>query len=419
MPNYSFKGVSSKGRTIRGKISAENLNVAKSQLKLKDIIVTDLKDASQISNSIALMPKKKVDIKTLSFMTHNLSILLKAGIPLVDAIDTLLKQATHPSMLEALNFIKQSLTEGKSFHQSLKKFPHIFNTTYVAMCEAGEMSGTLDLVLQRLSLFTEAQSRLQDKVRSALIYPALMSVFAFFMIIFLLTYVVPKIRVLFEGNTAQTLPWYSHMLLNLSDSLIQNWIPMTMSCVIFIFIFWRWKKSSQGQKTWSHLSLRLPLFGTIIRSVAISRFSRTLSTLLRGGVPVMDALDVVQNVMNNQRLKRVILEAKDFISRGESLSVPLIKSGEFPPMVTQMIRVGEKTGHLEHMLTQISDTYDNQVRTDLETMTSLLEPMMLILMGGVIAFIVFATIIPLLQIYNIEGFTGSLEWTYQAFSFFV
>ena len=418
MANYSFSGVDVKGKNIRGTVTAENLNAAKLKLKNQGVIVTDLRDTSQIKNTLSLISKKKVDIKTLSFMTHNLSVMLKAGIPLVDAMDTLVKQSTHPTMLEALNFIKQSLTEGKSFHQSLKKFPHIFNTTYIAMCEAGEMSGTLDIVLQRLSSFTEAQSRLQDKVRSSLIYPALMLVFAFFMIVFLLTYVVPKIRVLFEGNEAQTLPWYSHMLLNLSDNIIQNWMILTIGFVGLIFLFWRWKKSVSGQKTWDDLSLRIPFLGPIIRSVAISRFARTLSTLLRGGVPVIDALNIVQNVVNNQILKNIIVESKEFISRGENLSTPLIKSGEFPPMVTQMIRVGEKTGHLEQMLNQISDTYDNKVSTDLESMTSLLEPAMLILMGGIIAFIVFATVIPLLQVYNIEGFTGYLEYTYQTFFFF-
>ena len=419
MPNYSFTGVNAKGRTTRGTVTAESINAAKSKLKLEGIVVTDLQSASQTSQVMSLITKKKVDVKELNTITHNLSVMLKAGVPLVEAIDTLIKQSSHPSMLEALNFIKQSLTEGKSFHQSLKKFPHIFNTTYIAMCEAGELSGTLDIVLQRLSLFTEAQSRLQDKVRSSLIYPILMSIFAFFMIIFLLTYVVPKIRVLFEGTAEQTLPWYSHMLLNLSDGLIHNWIPLTVAFVGSILLLWKWKNSKKGKRIWDHVSLRLPIFGTIIRSVAISRFARTLATLLKGGVPVMDALDVVKNVVNNHKLQGIIMESRDLISRGESLSAPLIQSGEFPPMVTQMIRVGEKTGHLEHMLTQISDTYDNKVRTDLEAMTSLLEPAMLIVMGGVIAFIVFAIVIPLMQVYNIEGFTGSLEQAYQTFSYFV
>ena len=419
MPNYSFTGVNAKGRTTRGVVIAESANAAKSKLKSEGIIVTDLQNTSQKSKAISFITNKKVDVKELNMMTHNLSVMLKAGVPLVEAIETLIRQSSHPSMLEALNFIKQSLNEGKSFHQSLKKFPRIFNITYVAMCEAGELSGTLDVILQRLALFTEAQSRLQDKVRSSLIYPVLMSIFAFFMIIFLLTYVVPKIRVLFEGTAEQTLPWYSHMLLSISDGLIHNWMPLTVVFTGVILLFWKWKKSEKGRKVWDHLSLKLPVFGTIIRSVAISRFARTLSTLLRGGVPVMDALDIVKNVVNNQKLQSVIVESRDLISRGENLSAPLIQSGEFPPMVTQMIRVGEKTGHLEHMLTQISDTYDNKVRTDLEAMTSLLEPAMLIVMGGVIAFIVFAVVVPLMQVYNIDGFTGALEQAYQTFSYFV
>ena len=407
MAVYEFKGVNQKGQNVSGRVEADNVTVARNQIKNNGIYIVSIKDQSQQSN-IQLLFAKSVDIKTLNLMTHNLATMLKSGVPLVDAYDTLIKQSTHPTMREALTQIRNSINEGKSMHRSLAMFPKIFNKTYISMCEAGELSGTLDIVLKRLAQFTEAQSRLQDKVRSALIYPSLMAVFAFFMIIFLLVYVVPKVRVLFEENTESMLPWYSTMLLNFSDYLIANWIPLTIFFALIIIGIWRWKKSPIGQKTWDYMSLKIPVLGPLIRSVAISRFSRTLSTLLRGGVPVMDALDIVKNVVDNQKLQAIIVEARDLISRGESLSTPLIHSGEFPPMVTQMIRVGEKTGHLEEMLSQISDTYDNQVRTDLETMTALLEPVMLILMGGVIAFIVFSTIIPLLQIYNLEGLTGSI-----------
>jgi len=405
MAVYEFRGVNQKGQNISGRVEADNIASARNQIKNNGIYIVSIKDPSQ-QNNIQFIFSKKVDIKTLNLMTHNLGTMLKSGVPLVDAYDTLIKQSTHRTMKEALIQIRNSINEGKSMHRALAMFPKIFNKTYTSMCEAGELSGTLDVILKRLAQFTEAQSRLQDKVRSALIYPSLMAVFAFFMIIFLLVYVVPKIRVLFEENTENTLPWYSMMLLDFSDHLTANWIPITLFFTFIILGIWRWKKSSSGQKTWDHVSLKLPVFGPLIRSVAISRFSRTLSTLLRGGVPVMDALDIVKNVVDNHKIKNVIIEARDLISRGESLSTPLIHSGEFPPMVTQMIRVGEKTGHLEEMLSQISDTYDNQVRTDLETMTALLEPAMLILMGGVIAFIVFSTIIPLLQVYNLEGLTG-------------
>ncbi len=405
MALYEFKGVNQKGQNVSGRVEADNVTAARNQVKNNGIYIVSIKDQSQQGN-IQLLFAKKVDIKTLNLMTHNLATMLKSGVPLVDAYDTLIKQSTHPTMKEALTQIRNSINEGKSMHRALAMFPKIFNKTYISMCEAGELSGTLDIVLKRLAQFTEAQSRLQDKVRSALIYPSLMAVFAFFMIIFLLVYVVPKVRVLFEENTESTLPWYSIMLLDFSDYLIAHWIPLTLFLSLIILGIWRWRKSPSGQKTWDYMSLKIPVLGPLLRSVAISRFARTLSTLLRGGVPVMDALDIVKNVVNNQKLQAIIVEARDLISRGENLSTPLIHSGEFPPMVTQMIRVGEKTGHLEEMLSQISDTYDNQVRTDLETMTALLEPVMLILMGGVIAFIVFSTIIPLLQIYNLEGLTG-------------
>ena len=408
MAVYDFKGVNQKGQNVSGRIEAESLNLARGQIKKSGIYLTSIQDKSKKNVSKIFRNSKNVDIKTLNLATRNLATLLKSGIPLVDALETIARQSQNPIMTEALNHIKDSVNEGKSFHRALSHFPSIFSQTYRSMCEAGEVSGTLDVVLLRLAEFTEAQSRLQDKVRSALIYPSLMAVFSFFMIIFLLTYVVPKVRVLFEEGSEDTLPWYSRTMLNLSEQLIQNWVPFTVFIVLFIFGLWRWKNSEHGRKLWDSWSLRLPVFGKLIRSVAISRFSRTLSTLLHGGVPVMDALEIVKKVMNNQRLRSVIEEARELISRGENLSSPLIRSGEFPPMVTQMIRVGEKTGHLENMLTQISNTYDNQVKTDIDTLTALLEPAMLILMGGIIAFIVFSTIIPIMQIYNLEEITGGL-----------
>ena len=407
MSVYEFKGINEKGKNIQGSIEADSENSARLQIKKSGVYIIFLKNKSTVHEPSSLFSTaKRVDVKTLAVMTRNLSTMLKSGIPLVDALNTISKQTEHPFMAEVLSHIKNSVNEGKSFHQSLELFPKIFNKTYISLCKAGEVSGTLDMVLLQLAQFTEAQTQLQSKVRSALIYPAIMSVFSVFMIIFLLTFVVPKVRVLFEDTSQTSIPWYSSLLLDLSDFLIQYWVVITIGFIIFIFCAWKWKNSPSGQKIWDRNSLKLPIFGKLLSSVAIARFSRTLSTLLKGGVPVIEALDIVKNVVNNHRLYTIIENAKSDISRGENLSLSLIQSKFFPPMVTQMIRVGEKTGQLEKMLAQISDTYDSQVKTDVETMTSLLEPIMLILMGGVIAFIVFSTLIPLLQIYNLEGITG-------------
>lgn len=403
MAIYEFKGMNKKGQNIHGRIEAESISSAQALIKKSGVYLVSIKDKSKNKSTLfSSLILQKIDVKTLAVVTRNLSSLIKSGIPLVEALDTVSKQTNHPLMAEALTYIKDSVNAGKNFHTSLEKFPNIFNKTYTVMCESGELSGTLDSVLLRLAQLIEDQSALQDKVRSALIYPAIILLFAISMIIFLLTYVVPKVQVLFEENI-NTLPWYSSFLLQISNILRQYWISIIIAFLCFIFALWKWKNSSHGQKTWDHLSLNLPIFGNLIRSVIISRMSRTLSNLLKGGVTLVDSLDIVKNVVNNQKFHFIILSAKESIERGGNLSLPLIQSGEFPPMVTQMLRIGEKTGQLERMLTQISETYDNQIKTEISALTSLLEPVMLIIMGGIIAFIIFSTMIPLMQMYNISS----------------
>jgi len=400
MSVYEFKGVNKNGQNVRGTIEAESDSLARVQLKKSGVYIVSLKDKSTIPKFFS---NQKIDIKTLSTMTLNLSTMLKSGIPLVDALNTLNKQTESPYFKEALLRIKNLVNTGNPFHKSLEEYPQIFNKTYRAMCKAGETSGTLDLVLFRLSQFTQAQKELRDKVRSALIYPSLMGVFSVGMVIFLLAYVVPKVRILFEDMDQVAIPWYSLALLDLSDFLNQYWKSILIGFAVICFFAWRWFKSAHGRKVWDKVSLDLPIFGKLIRSVAIARLSQTLSTLLRGGVPIIESLDIVKNVVDNQTLYTLIEKSKDNISKGDSLSATLTGSKVFPVMVIQMIRVGEKTGQLESMLKQIGETYERQVKSDIEAMTAMLEPVMLILMGGVIAFIVFSTMIPLLQMYNMEG----------------
>ena len=403
MAIYKFKGMDRQGRNIHGQVEADSIASAQAMVKKDGIYLVSIQDKAKLKNALNIF-SKNVDVKTLAVASRNLSSLLGAGIPLVDSLDTVAKQTEHPVMAEALGVIRESVNAGKSFHQSLAGFPHIFNKTFTTMCEAGEVSGTLDMILMRLTQLIEDQSQTKDKVRSALIYPAVILVFAFFMVIFLLTYVVPKIQVLFEESTAASIPWYSAFLLNLSSSLREYWMSLSVFFIIAVFSFWRWLKSKKGRRIWDHFSLKLPVFGPLIRAVIISRMSRTLSVLLKGGVTLTEALDIVKNVVNNHKFYHILSLARESIERGNNLSTPLIQSGAFPPMVTQMLRVGEKTGQLEKMLSQISETYDNQIKTEISAMTALLEPALLIIMGGIIAFIIFSTMIPMMQMYNISGF---------------
>jgi general secretion pathway protein F len=292
--------------------------------------------------------------------------------------------------------IKGQVNEGATLHKSLGKYPKIFDKIYVSMCEAGEMSGTLDVILIRLSEFTESQSELRSKLKSAMTYPVIMFSFMLILITGLFVFMIPKMKEIFDDNEELELPLLSEIVFNTSDFILDYWILLLITFVTLIAMFLVWKKSPAGSDQWDSIKLKFPVFGSLIRMVAVARFSRTLATLLNGGVPMLSAMSIVRNVVDNETLARAIDEARDNISEGESIAGPLKKSGEFPPILIHMVNVGEKTGDLEYMLNQVSDSYDFQVKNKIDGFTSVLEPVMLIFMGVVVAIIVFAVVLPMM-----------------------
>ena len=400
MPVFEYKGINQEGRNVSGSISADNPQNAKVLLKKDNIFIVDLKDKqkSKHKKKIRLFSRNRVDIKTLCTMTRLLATLLKSNVPLVDSLSTITKQITHPVLGPALGHIKNQVNEGQPFYKSLQQYPKIFDTTYVSMCEAGENSGTLDMVLLKLAEFTESQAELTNKIRSTLAYPLLITVFTFFIVLFLFIYIIPKITVLFEDENL--LPWYTQMVMSFSNLIVTSW-PLLL-CIIGVaaFLIKRWAQTVKGRYKLDALYLQLPVMGKLLRSAAISRFSRTLATLLEGGVPMLTSMDIVQNVAKNVILKEAIQNARTNIREGESIAAPLEKSKQFPPMTIQMIKVGEKTGELESMLLKISEAYDFQVKTEINTLTSLLGPFMIMIMGGIVAFIIFSVMVPILNMYN-------------------
>ena len=403
MPFFEYKGATAEGKQISGSMQAENLQQAKAKLKADNVFLFEIKNKMRIKKErMALFSAKRVDIKTLCTTTRLLAVLIKSNVPLVDSLTTVLRQVSHPVLVSALTQIRNQVNEGQSFHRALGEYPKIFNSTYVSLCEAGESSGTLDIVLLKLAEFTESQAELNHKIRSALAYPILMMIFAFGVVMFLFTYVIPKITTLFEGEEVM-IPWYTEFMLSMSNYFVNSWPQFLLGVGAVSFLAYRWTKSSKGKDKMDALYLKLPVVGKIIRSTSISRFSRTLATLLKGGVPMLKSMEIVQNVANNAVLKRAIKSAKENIHEGEPIAEPLKKSGQFPPMVIQMIKTGEKTGELENMLIKISDTYDFQVDSDINTLTSLLAPAMVMIMGGVVGFIVFSVMMPILEMYNQVG----------------
>jgi general secretion pathway protein F len=406
MPVFEYRGLNQAGKNVKGSIDIDNARSARARLKKDGIYVIDLKDkgkaAVKITKGKAAVPNKKVGVQDLSLMTRQLATLLKSNIPLVEALNASADQVENPVLKDALGDIKNMVNEGTSFHKAIAKYPKIFTNIFVSMSEAGEMSGTLDSILIRLAEFLEAQNELRSKVQSAMMYPILMTGMTTLMLGGLFVYVIPKISSIFEQAELK-LPWYTQVIIGISDFLVNYWVILFAATFGISILFRNWKSTPAGSAQWDKFLLKVPVLGKMVRMIAVSRFTRTLSTLLRGGVPMLMAMDIVRNVVDNAVLAKAITEARDNISEGETISGPLKKSGEFPPIVIHMINIGEKTGELENMLTQVSDSYDFQVKNSIQGLTSLMEPIMIVFMGIVVGIIVFAIMIPIFEMTNIAG----------------
>jgi general secretion pathway protein F len=407
MPLFEYRGLTRDGKNTKGTLDSENIRAARLKLKKDGIYVVDIRDRKKAANQANKNKRKsggkKVPIKDLALMTRQLATLIKANIPLVDALSAVAEQVENPTLSEAIADCKNMVNEGSPFHKALSKYPNIFNNIYITMCEAGEMSGTLDTILIRLAEFTEAANEMRAKVSGALTYPVIMMTVTLGLLSFLFVFVIPKIVTVFESYPDLKLPWYTQMIISVSGVMVNYWYIILGVGAAALFLFLNWKRSTEGKKKWDALSLKMPLFGDLNRMVAVSRFTRTLATLLTGGVPMLNAMQIVRNVVDNDPIARAIDEARSNISEGESIAGPLKKSGQFPPIVIHMVNIGEKTGELENMLVQVSDAYDFQVNNKIETLTGLMGPVVLVLMGGVIGVIVFSVMVPMFELTNAAG----------------
>ncbi|MGZ3781456.1 MAG: type II secretion system inner membrane protein GspF [Pseudobdellovibrionaceae bacterium] len=405
MPIFEYKGLSRDGKNVKGVIDSENLRAARAKLKKDNIYVVDIRDRKKVDSKKKQGPRttKKVGVKEIALMTRQLATLIKANIPLVDALTAVSEQVENQVLSEAIADCKNMVNEGSPLAKALQKYPNVFTNIYICMVEAGEMSGSLDVILMRLAEFTEAQADLRAKVSSAMTYPIIMMTVTIGLLGFLFVFLIPKMVTVFESAPNLKLPWYTTSLIDASQFVVNYWYLIVGSVVILFLMFKNWKNTPAGSKQWDAISLKLPVIGPTVRMVAVSRFTRTLATLLNGGVPMLAALDIVRNVVNNHVLAAAIDEARSNISEGESIAGPLKKSGQFPPIVIHMVNIGEKTGELENMLAQVSDAYDFQVKTKLEGLTSLMGPIVIVMMGFAIGMIVVAVMVPMFEMANIAG----------------
>lgn len=405
MPVFEYKGLNQSGKNVRGSVDAENARTARTRLKKDGIFVTDIRDKTKAQAAKAKGSKPsggKVPISDLANLTRQLATLLRAGIPLVDSLVAVADQMENPLLKDVVSDVKTQVNEGSTLHKAMAKYPNIFSHIYITMCEAGEATGTLDVILLRLAEFTEAQNALVAKVRAAIMYPVIMTVFLTAMLAVIFIFVVPRMTAVFEGAEME-LPWYTEVVIAISGIFVDYWLAVIIAVFAAVIMVRSWKSSPSGSRQWDKIVLKLPLIGRLARMIAVSRFARTLSTLLAGGVAMLQAMDIVRNVVGNSVLAEAIDEARNNIREGESIAAPLKRSGQFFPIVIHMIAIGEKTGELENMLAQVSTSFDFQVDTEIEGVTSALAPLLIVVMGLLIGSVVFSIMIPIFQMSQIGG----------------
>jgi general secretion pathway protein F len=408
VPIYEYKGLTTAGKTVKGIEDAESQGVLRSTLQAKGIFVTEVfegKGAASSGDNRDINFKKMlefVSLRDIALVTRQLATLLRAGIPLVESLTALSDQAEKDELKRVLSDVRRQVNEGSSLAAALGKHPKHFGELYVNMVKAGESAGNLDVVLIRLTEFLEAQTELRAKIVGAMIYPIIMSFVGLGIMVLLFTFVIPKITAIFKDQGA-ALPPLTRLLMFTSDLFANWWFVLFPAIFLAIWGFFRWKKSEEGRQKWDRFILKVPFVGNLVRMIAIARFSRTLGTLLTSGVPLLQALDIVKDILGNTRLVEVIEEARRNIREGESIAQPLKRSGEFPPLVTHMINIGEKSGQLEEMLENVAISYKQQVDVRIQALTTILEPIMIVFMGIGAAIVVFGIMLPILQLNQMLG----------------
>ncbi len=402
MAVYAYRGVDARGKSVKGVRDADSAKALRTVLRRDGILATEILEQSEAARKAA----RDIDFKRLfrriteldvAVATRQLSVLLRSGVPLVEALSALIDQLDHPDLKAAFTDTRNQVNEGSTLADALKAHPKIFPSLYTNMVAAGEASGTLEEVLGRLAEFLDDQAQLQSKVRGALAYPVVMAVVVVLILFLMMSVVVPKVTAIFE-NFNQTLPWYTRLLIFVSDVFGDYWWLIGALIAGGIYWFRRWKATEEGRRKWDLFVLEVPLFGPLLTMVAVARFARTLSTLLASGVPVLTAMDITKNVLGNTELMRVVEDARESVREGEGIAKPLREGDRFPPIVTHMIAVGERSGQLEEMLLHVADAYDQQIEVRVGALTSILEPLLIVVMGAVVGGIAFAILMPLLRL---------------------
>jgi general secretion pathway protein F len=402
MPVYQFKGLDHLGVNKDGIITADTPKQARDKLRAQRVHVTEINEIEDTSKKISpfrrfFIRKKSGD---LAIVTRQLATLVSAGITLTESLAALSEQIEDRNLQTAFLDIKEKITQGQSFGEALNHHSYYFSSLYINMIKAGEASGSLDVVLNRLADYIQAQSRLKSKVSAAMTYPLIMLFVGVSVVAFLMISVVPKITSLLKVRKS-ILPWPTALLISVSNFFVQYWWAMLAGVFGVVLAYRLFVSNTKGRLFVDTRLLRLPLFGPLFRKQAVSRFSITFATLLGAGLPVIECLSILKNVVDNLLLANTLEEVRTRILEGADIATPLKKSGVFPPVVGYMIAVGEQTGSLEGILTKISEAYDEEIDIATQKLTAMMEPIMIVALAVVVGFIVLAIVLPILQLSQI------------------
>jgi len=401
MPIFKWEGKTLKGQGKKGEFEAPDQAAVRIYLRQQNIIPTKIvSKGKEIKFSLPFT--RKVRQRAIAIFTRQLATMIDAGLPLVQSLEILSSQQEHKLFKTIIREIREDVESGSTFAGALKKHPATFNDLYTNLVVAGEEGGILDNILTRLANYIEKAEALKKKVKSALVYPSTIVGVAVIVVLILMIFVIPVFESMFK-SAGQTLPLPTLVVITIS-TLIKKYIIIVLPAfALLIYLLRRYHQTENGRAVIDHLLLKLPVFGPLFQKIAVARFSRTLSTLVSSGVPILDGLTIVSKTSGNKTIETAILNARASIREGETIAEPLNRSGMFPPMVIQMISVGESTGALDSMLSKIADFYEEEVDVAVANLTSLLEPFLMVFLGVVIGGVVISMYLPIFSMASAVG----------------
>jgi type IV pilus assembly protein PilC len=399
VPRFTFEARDTRGRVFKGELEAPTESEARIKLRAQKLMPMKLAQAEQKVSGLKKVGGKSVPLKELQIFTRQLSTLLGSGIPILQSLEVLSQSQRSPGMQVALKQMVHDINQGRRFGEAMAEHPLVFDRFFVNMVKAGEESGNIDQILNRLAIYIEKAAKIRGQIKGALVYPIAILVVAGVVVAGLLVFVIPKFESLF-ANSGQELPGLTQMVVDLSKTFIAYWWAILGGIGGGIFGAINYYRTDDGKKTVDAIAIDLPYMGDLIQKSAVARFTRTLATLLSSGVSIMEALEIASKVTGNHVIENALLRAREAISEGKSLTVPLAKEKYIPQMVTQMIGVGEQTGAIDQMLNKVADFYEDEVDVAVSALTSVMEPMLMVFLGGIVAVMVIAMYLP---IFNMAG----------------